>query len=133
MSLAKATHSMIRVLDLDRSIKFYENAFGLKPAGRIELGDASLVFLRNEANDFEVELTWNKGRTEPYTHGEGYGHLAFVVEDVRSEHKRMKEAGYEVTDVKEIFRDDQLLGTIFFVKDPDGYKNELIQKQGRWM
>ena len=63
--MAKALHTMVRVLDLDRSIAFYQTAFGLNVADRFDFEDFALVYLRNEEADFEVELTLNKGRTEP--------------------------------------------------------------------
>ena len=60
--MAKAIHSMIRVLDIDRAINFYGKAFGLKIADRFDFNDFELVYLRNPENDFEIELTLNKGR-----------------------------------------------------------------------
>jgi catechol 2,3-dioxygenase-like lactoylglutathione lyase family enzyme len=67
--MAKAIHMMVRVLDERCSVDFYDRAFGLKIADRFDFDDFSLVCLRNAENDFEVELTVNKGRTEPYRHG----------------------------------------------------------------
>lgn len=75
--MAKAIHSMIRVLDLERSITFYQQAFGLEVADRFEFDSFTLAYLRNAEADFEVELTLNKGRSEPYDLGDGYGHIAF--------------------------------------------------------
>ena len=80
--MAKAIHSMIRVLDLDRTMAFYDEAFGLKEADRFDFDDFTLVYLRNDESEFEVELTLNKGTTEPYDLGNGYGHLAVSVDDV---------------------------------------------------
>ena len=57
--MAKAIHTMIRVQELDRSIDFYDRAFGLKVAERVDFDDFTLVYLRNAENDFELELTWN--------------------------------------------------------------------------
>ncbi len=56
--MAKVIHSMIRVRDLDASMKFYDQAFGLKPADRFDFDGFTLVYLRNPENDFEIELTW---------------------------------------------------------------------------
>jgi lactoylglutathione lyase len=64
--MAKAIHSMIRVLDLARSIDFYDRALGLKVYEQFEFDDFTLAYLRNEENEFELELTLNKGRAEPY-------------------------------------------------------------------
>ena len=73
--MAKAIHSMIRVLDEARSVAFYDQAFGLKVADRLDFESFTLVYLSNAETGFELELTINKGRTEPYTLGDGYGHL----------------------------------------------------------
>ena len=62
--MAKAIHMMVRVLDEGRSVDFYEQAFGLKIADRFDFDDFTLVYLRNPENDFEIELTVNKGRDE---------------------------------------------------------------------
>ena len=80
--MAKAIHSMIRVLDEARSVDFYRRAFGLDVAQRLDFPDFTLVYLSNPETDFELELTVNKGRTEPYQLGDGYGHLAFSVDDL---------------------------------------------------
>ena len=95
--MAKAIHSMIRVLDEDRSVAFYRRAFGLEIADRFGFDDFTLVYLRNDDIDFEIELTVNHGQTEPYTHGSGYGHLAVAVGDLPGEHKRFTELGLEPT------------------------------------
>ena len=92
--MAKAIHMMVRVLDEQRSVDFYEAAFGLKIADRFDFDDFTLVYLRNPENDFEIELTVNKGREEPYRHGDGYGHVAFAVDDLDAEHRRFQELGF---------------------------------------
>jgi hypothetical protein len=81
-SMPKIIHTMIRVFDPERSIRFYSEGFGFAISHRLDFDDFSLIYLRNPENDFEIELTHNKGRTEPYTHGDGYGHYAFVVEEL---------------------------------------------------
>ncbi|WP_017403758.1 MULTISPECIES: VOC family protein, partial [Brucella] len=93
--MAKAIHTMIRVLDADKSVAFYNQAFGLDIAERIDFETFTLIYLRNEEADFEVELTVNKGRTEPYNLGDGYGHLAVAVDDVDAEHARFRELGFK--------------------------------------
>ena len=75
--MPKFLHTMIRVRDLEASLRFYENVLDLKPSHRLDFEDFSLVYLRNAETDAEIELTWNRGRDEPYTHGDGYGHVAF--------------------------------------------------------
>jgi len=130
--VAKAIHMMVRVLDEARSTKFYKTAFGLDVEDRFEFDGFTLVYLKNKENDFEVELTINHGRTEPYTHGDGYGHLAVSVSDVDAEHARVKAAGLNPGDVKEFHRDGALMAKFFFVQDPDGYKIEVLQRHGRY-
>jgi len=130
--MAKAIHTMIRVLDLERSIDFYDKAFGLKVADHFDFDGFALVYLRNDENDFEIELTLNKGQTEPYTHGDGYGHVAVCVDDAKAEHQRFVELGLEPNDVKEFHRDGGLMARFFFVQDPDGYKIEVLQRHGRY-
>ena len=130
--MAKAIHMMVRVLDLEKSIAFYQTAFGLDVADRFDFDGFMLVYLRNDETDFEVELTWNQGQSEPYQHGEAYGHIAFAVDDLDGEHARFEQAGFEPADIKEFFRDGSLMARFFFVQDPDGYKIEMLQRHGRY-
>jgi lactoylglutathione lyase len=130
--LAKAVHSMIRVLDEARSVDFYSRAFGLEIADRFGFDGFTLIYLRNGEADFEIELTVNHGRTEPYGLGDGYGHIAFVVDDLDAEHARFTSLGLNPNPVKEFFREGVLLAKFFFVTDPDGYKIEVLQRLGRY-
>ncbi|MQS10624.1 lactoylglutathione lyase, partial [Streptomyces sp. IF17] len=93
--MAKLIHTMIRVRDLDASLKFYREVLDLTPSHTLDFPDFGLVYLRNAENDVELELTLNKGRQEPYTHGDGYGHVAVVVDDVATKHAELLRAGYE--------------------------------------
>ncbi|MBD9572518.1 VOC family protein [Ensifer sp. ENS07] len=130
--MAKAIHSMIRVLDEKRSIDFYRVAFGLEIAERLEFETFSLVYLSNEESEFELELTVNKDRTEPYALGDGYGHLAVSVDDLSAEHQRLTDAGLNPGKIVDFTRDGALLARFFFVVDPDGYKVEVLQRHGRY-
>ena len=130
--MAKALHTMVRVLDLERSMGFYELAFGLTQADRFDFDDFTLVYLRNAENDFELELTWNHDQTEPYTHGSGYGHVAVCVDDLEAEHARLQQAGIETRDMVEMKHRGIALARFFFVEDPDGYKIEVIERGGRY-
>lgn len=130
--MAKAIHMMIRVLEEARSVAFYKTAFALDVAERFAFDGFTLVYLRNAAADFEVELTINHGRSEPYALGDGYGHIAFAVDDLEAEHARFTAAGLNPNPVKEFFREGALLARFFFVSDPDGYKIEVLQKHGRY-
>ncbi|MGI9522980.1 MAG: VOC family protein [Hyphomicrobiaceae bacterium] len=131
--MAKAIHSMIRVLDEDRSIRFYRKAFGLEVAERFDFDNFTLVYMRNPETEFELELTVNKGRNEPYDLGDGYGHLALSVENIDAEHARFKTEGLNPRDVVEFNRDGALLAKFFFVQDPDGYQIEILQRHGRYL
>lgn len=133
--MAKAIHSMIRVLEEERSKAFYEEAFGLRVADRLDFESFTLVYMSNDEAEFEVELTVNKGRTEPYDLGDGYGHIAFVVDDLDAEHARFAEAGFEpgrLVDFKPGGEGTEPIARFFFVSDPDGYKIEVLQKAGRF-
>lgn len=123
---------MLRVLNEERSVNFYKSAFDLDIAKRLDFDSFTLVYLRNDENDFEVELTINKGQEEPYDLGNGYGHFAVVVDDLESEHKRFEAAGFEPRKIVEFERDGALLAKFFFVKDPDGYEIEVMQRHGRY-
>jgi lactoylglutathione lyase len=130
--MAKLIHTMIRVRDLDASLKFYREVLDLTPAHQLDFPDFGLVYLRNADNDVELELTWNKGRTEPYTHGDGYGHIAVVEEDVARRHAELVEAGYAPLPVKEFKDGDALIARFFFIQDPDGYKIEVLERHGHY-
>jgi lactoylglutathione lyase len=130
--MAKAIHSMIRVLDEARSLAFYDAAFGLKIADRLDFPEFTLIYLANSETAFEVELTVNKGRTQPYQLGDGYGHIAFVVENLESEHARFEAAGLKPRKIVAFENGGQLIARFFFVEDPDGYKIEVLQKHGRF-
>ena len=130
--MAKAIHSMIRVLDLERSIDFYKTAFGLDVADKFDFETFALVYLRNAEADFEVELTLNKGRAEPYNLGDGYGHLAVCVDDVDAEHARLTEAGLTPRKLVDFAPDGEVIARFFFIQDPDGYEIEVLQRHGRY-
>ena len=130
--MAKAIHTMLRVLDEQKSVDFYKNAFDLDIEARFDFDGFTLVYLRNPEADFEIELTVIKERTEPYTHGDGYGHVAVAVDDLDSEHGKLIELGLDPNPIKEFHREGSLMARFFFVQDPDGYKIEVLQKHGRY-
>jgi lactoylglutathione lyase len=131
--MAKFVHSMIRVLNEARSVDFYDRAFGLKVADRLDFETFTLVYLANPENTFELELTVNKDRTEPYELGNGYGHAAFIVDDLEAEHARFEQAGFSPRKLVDFKNGDVMVARFFFVQDPDGYQIEVIQKQGRYL
>lgn len=130
--MAKAVHMMVRVQNEARSVDFYSKCFGLAVSDRREWPDFTLVYLKNPEADFEVELTINRGRSEPYELGTGYGHLAFVVDNLEAEHARIRGLGFAPKDIKEMSHDGAPFGRFFFIEDPDGYKIEILQRGGRF-
>ena len=130
--MAKAIHSMIRVLDETRSIDFYRRAFGLEIADRLDFDDFTLIYLSNPETAFELELTVNKGRTEPYDVGDGYGHLAVSVDDLDAEHARFEAEGLNPRKLVEFAPGGEIIGRFFFVADPDGYQIEVLARAGRF-
>lgn len=113
-------HNNFNVLDLEKSLKFYEEALNLKEARRMEAEDGSfiLVYLTDGKTPHELELTWLRDRKEPYNLGENEFHLAFVVEDYEAAHKKHKEMGC-------IVYENPAMG-IYFIADPDNYWLEVI-------
>ena len=130
--MAKPIHIMIRVLDEARSVDFYARAFHLKIATRLAFETFTLVYLKSDEDDFEIELTINLDRSAPYVQGDAYGHIAFVVDDLDAEHARFVAELLQPDPVKEFHRDGALLAKFFFVTDPDGYRIEVLQKHGRY-
>ena len=131
--MAKAIHMMIRVLDEERSVDFYRKAFQLEISDRVDFDTFTLIYMKNDEASFELELTINKGQTEPYDLGNGYGHLAFAVEDLEAERKRITDLGLAAGDIKHMQHDGKPFGKFFFIQDPDGYKIEVLQKAGRFV
>lgn len=130
--MAKPIHMMLRVLDESRSLAFYREALGLEIADRFVFDTFTLVYLRSPDSPFEIELTVNHGRTDPYARGDGYGHVALCVEDLDAEHARLSSAGFAPEPIKEFHRDGALMARFFFLTDPDGYRIEVLQRHGRY-
>ena len=118
-------HFNFNVLSLERSLKFYDEALGLKPVREKLAGDGSfrLVFLGDGKTGFSLELTELKDRTEPYDLGEGEFHLAFEAEDMEAAHVKHEAMGC-------ICFENPGMG-IYFIEDPDGYWIEIIPKRDR--
>ena len=111
-------HNNINVLDLEKSLAFYEKALGLKDVRRKEKPEFTLIYLGDGLTQHQLELTWLKDRTKPYDLGENEFHLAFETEDVEAAyalHKEMNCICYE----------NKAMG-IYFIADPDGYWLEII-------
>ncbi len=118
------THYNYNVMDLQKSIKFYEEALGLKEVVRKEAEDGSfiLVYLGDGATDFQLELTWLRDwEKDSYDLGDNEIHLAFTVDDMSAAHKKHEEMGcicYENTEMG-----------IYFINDPDGYWLEIVPEK----
>ena len=130
--MAKPVHSMIRALDEARSLDFYRRAFSLEVTERLKFADFALIYLRHPSSPFELELTVNFDRKESYALGDGYGHLAVVVEDLDAEHARFEREKLAPGQLRDFKHDGKTLARFFFVSDPDGYKIEVIQRGGRF-
>ena len=116
-------HQNFNVLDLEKSLAFYDEALGLKVIREKEAGDGSfkLVFLGDGATAHQLELTWLRDRTEPYNLGENEFHLAFVTDDFDAAHAKHEAMGC-------ICYENTKMG-IYFITDPDGYWIEIIPKR----
>jgi lactoylglutathione lyase len=88
--MGKPVHSMIRVLDEQKSIDFYTRPIKSEISQRIAFPDFALVYLRHSSSPFELELTVDFDRKQPYATGDGYGRMAIVVDDLESEHARFE-------------------------------------------
>jgi len=130
--MAKPIHSMIRVLDEARSVEFYRKALELEVADRLAFDGFTLLYLRAPDGPFELELTVNHGRTQPYVLGDGYGHLAVAVEDLDAEHARLAAVGIEPGPIRDMQHQGKPMARFFFITDPDGYRTEVLQRRGRY-
>lgn len=130
--MAKYIHSMIRVLQEARSVDFYDRCFGLKVADRLDFADFTLLYLSNGESGTELELTVNKDRTEPYDLGDGYGHVAFSVDDLDALHARLEAEGLAPRKLVDFAPGGEVIARFFFIADPDGYQIEVLQRAGRY-
>ena len=123
----KILHSMIRVKDINESIKFYTKLLNMKLVEKRRLDDCWLYFLSDEEDTCQIELTYNDDTPkEGYKIGNGFGHFAFSVDSLEEFTKKLKNLGYEY-----LYEPFDLTGKgsmIAFIKDPDGYEVELIEK-----
>ena len=113
-------HWCIHVLDLEKSLEFYEKALGYTVHHTMgpEDGSWSNTYLVNDQTPFQIELTWNRGRTEPYENGGKDTHIAFTVPDFDAAHKLHEEMGC-------IIRENPRMG-LYFIEDPDGSWIEIL-------
>jgi len=118
----KFLHTMVRVLDLEKSLHFYCDLLGLKEIRRKEVpqGEFTLIFLATEEGEPEIELTYNWGEKEPYAGGRNFGHLAFAVENIYEKCEQLQKGGVTILRPP---RD----GRMAFVRSPDQISVELLQ------
>jgi lactoylglutathione lyase len=119
----KYLHTMVRVTDIEQSLRFYRDALGLREVSRreFEKGRFTLVFLAAPGDeDAQVELTYNWD-PEPYPSGRNFGHLAYAVDDIYAACRRLMEHGVTINRPP---RD----GHMAFVRSPDNVSVELLQK-----
>lgn len=116
----KMVHENYNVKDLDKSMKFYEEALGLREVRRKLADDGSyiIVFMANDNSEFELELTWLRDMDRPYNLGDCEFHLAFRVDDFDAAYKLHKEMGC-------VCFENTKMG-IYFITDPDGYWLEIV-------
>ena len=123
-------HTMIRVMDMDRSIDFYTRILGMKLLRRqdYEMGRFTLSFVGygDEESDTVIELTHNWDQIEPYDMGNAFGHLAIAVPDAYAVCEALEKEGVSVPRPAGPMKGGQRV--IAFIDDPDGYKIELVQR-----
>lgn len=116
----KFAHNNLNVLDLDRSLAFYQEALGLTEVRRLEMDGFTLVYLGDGAgSEHLLELTWLKDRQEPYNLGDNEFHLAFTTTDIKAAHAKHKEMDC-------ICYENEAMG-LYFINDPDGYWLEIMK------
>lgn len=124
----KMLHTCIRVADLDKSLKFYTEAIGLKETRRKDFPDdkCTLVFLSDGSNTYELELTYNYDQEKPYEIGNGFGHIAVSVENLEESRERHEKMGYKVTELMALGGGKP---RFYFITDPDGYDVEILRAE----
>lgn len=124
-------HTMIRVLDLDKSLDFYVGKLGMTLIRRNEYpsGEFTLAFVGygDETNQAVIELTHNWGQKEPYSIGSGFGHMAIGVPDIYGLCETLQQAGVKIPRPPGPMKHGG--SVIAFIEDPDGYKIELIERK----
>jgi lactoylglutathione lyase len=122
-------HTCYRITDIDRSVSFYET-LGFREMRRLPIRDeATNVFLGlpEDGDEPRLELTFNHGRTDPYDIGTGYGHIAITAPDLDGTLARLAEQGIEPE--RPPYTVSAGGSRICFVRDPDGYRVEIIERQ----
>ena len=121
-------HTCYRITDIDRSVAFYE-ALGFQEMRRAPIRDEAINVFMNQSDDGDeprLELTFNFGRTDPYEIGTGYGHIAITAQDLDQTLARLSEQGIEPE--RPPYTVHEGGSRICFVRDPDGYRVEIIER-----
>lgn len=122
-------HVMIRVKNVDKTIEFYTQLFDMTVLKKKRLDDCELYFLTDKNANFELELTQNDDTPEDgYNIGNGFGHFAFKVDSMVKFNEKLKQLGYDY--IYKPYTMNSSNSVISFVKDPDGYEIEVIEKNG---
>jgi len=129
--MPKLIHTMVRVKNLQNSIDFYGQAFNFNEKNRLDFPTFTLVYLGNDESEAELELTFNKDRETNYDLGEGYGHIAFSVNNLQECYEHIKEKNFNPTDIFEL-TSGNISANFFFVTDPDGYQIEVLARGGHY-
>jgi lactoylglutathione lyase len=125
--VSELVHTCYRVLDLDRSIAFYEK-LGFEELRRVPIRDEAInAFMGLPGDGARLELTYNVGREEPYEIGTGYGHIALTIEDLDGALERLAAERIEPERPPYTVREGG--SRLCFVRDPDGYRIELIESR----
>ena len=126
--MSELIHTCYRVLDLERSVTFYEE-LGMIEMGRLHIREEAInAYLGFDGDGPRLELTFNIGRKEPYEIGTGYGHIAIQVDDLDAVLEKLALGGIEPEKPPYTVAIDG--PRLCFVRDPDGYRVELIEKSG---
>ena len=124
----KFVHVMIRVKDIDASMRFYTELLDMNRTGEVVLDDCTLYYLSDEDGQTQIELTYNKETPENgYKNGNAFGHLAFETNSMEEFSKKMQSMGYEY--LYEHYFMPEVNMHIAFLKDPDGNEIEIMSKQ----
>jgi lactoylglutathione lyase len=128
----RLAYVVLKVADLERSLKFYTNAVGMQELFRYDLGNGvtevgvGFAPAVDSASGQGLALVHESKRTEPFEHGNAYSRFALAVPDIRATFERLAAAGVEIARAPVAY--PQFSATVGFVKDPDGYLIEFLQR-----
>jgi len=127
----RPVHCMLYVRDLERTIAFYEKLGELRVVDRHRYPGNILAFMRGTGSDFELEVIqpdiWEFGPAEAPR-----WHLAFSVEDLEGEHKRLEGLGFHPEPIEDFSPGGRFMNNWFYLYDPDGYQIEFLEQRGRF-